>query len=192
MKLNEKDGDTILFIANQDDKRGRDLKVRAQWPAEKAELWNPMQGTIERPVVENGMVKVTLEPSETVFVVWPGKCFNTEAQSHGGTENGRARIPAAVRETVTPVVVEKGPEYAALMDFVKPLEGAKWIWHPKNPMARGHVKFRATLDLTKAEEAQVVFACDTTATIYVNGEKVAHQPARRRGVLLRMERARAD
>ena len=39
-----------------------------------------------------------------------------------------------------------------------------------------HVKFRATLDLAKAEEAQVVFACDTTATIYVNGEKVAHQP----------------
>jgi hypothetical protein len=85
-------------------------------------------------------------------------------------------VATTVKEIVTPVVVEKGPEYAALMDFVKPLEGAKWIWHPKNPMARGHVKFRATLDLAKAEEAQVVFACDTTATIYVNGEKVAHQP----------------
>ena len=120
--------------------------------------------------------------------MWPGECFNAEAQSRGGAENGRARAPlprvdiskgqvvaTTVKEIVTPVVVEKGPEYAALMDFVKPLEGAKWIWHPKNPMARGHVKFRATLDLTKAEEAQVVFACDTTATIYVNGEKVAHQ-----------------
>ena len=195
VKLNEKDGDTILFIANQDDKRGRDLKVRAQWPAEKAELWNPMQGTIERPVVENGMVKVTLEPSETVFVVWPkttsvqqqgdgASCCRTLAVSSVGKttsvqqqEGGRSvDIPLDVKETVTPIVVEKGPEYAALMDFVKPLEGAKWIWHPKNPMARGHVKFRATLDLTKAEEAQVVFACDTTATIYVNGEKVAHQP----------------
>ena len=85
-------------------------------------------------------------------------------------------VATTVKEIVTPVVVEKGPEYAELMDFVKSLEGAKWIWHPKNPMARGHVKFRATLDLAKSEEAQVVFACDTTATIYVNGEKVAHQP----------------
>ena len=186
VKLNEKGGNTILFIANQDDKLRRDLKVRAQWSAEKAELWNPMQGTIERPEVEDGLVKVSLEPSETVFVVWPeekgfGRGEHVERVDSFpvawyGVSDAPLRIDVSAKETVTPVVVENGPEYAALMDFVKPLEGAKWIWHPKNSMASGHVKFRATIDLAKAEEAQVVFACDTTATIYVNGEKVAHQP----------------
>ncbi len=52
-----KDGRETLFIANQDFARRRDLAVCAKWPVEKAELWDPMQGTIEKPVVENGLVK---------------------------------------------------------------------------------------------------------------------------------------
>ena len=66
-----KDGRETLFIANQDFARRRDLALKAKWPAEKAELWDPMQGTVEMPKVENGLVKLSLEPSQAVFLVWP-------------------------------------------------------------------------------------------------------------------------
>ena len=67
----EKDGNAVFFITNQDCNRRRDLSVRSRWPAADAELWDPMQGTIERPPVENGLVNISLEPSQSVFLVWP-------------------------------------------------------------------------------------------------------------------------
>ncbi|MBR0068633.1 MAG: hypothetical protein IJQ00_13635, partial [Kiritimatiellae bacterium] len=65
-----KDGAQTLFIANQDFKRGRDLSVYTKWPADKVVLlWDPMQGTVEKPAVENGLVKLALEPSQAVLLV---------------------------------------------------------------------------------------------------------------------------
>lgn len=182
----EKDGSSVLFIANQDVRRGRDFGIRAVWPAERAELWNPMQGTVERPAVENGLVKIALEARESVFVVWPGRNgFNTEAQRRR-EGNDRAHCPqrvavqgvevqAVVKETVTPVVIEKGPEYARAMAVVKPLDGAEWIWHPVNPKAKGTVLFRSHIDVAAETMAKLVFACSDRAEVRVNGVRAAVQ-----------------
>ncbi len=165
----EKNGDTVYFIANQDAARRRDLTVRANGAAEQAELWDPMQGTVERPVIENGLIKLALEPSQAVFLVWP--------------KNPRAGLPVrmecpageiivlATEEDVTPVVFDAEDEDLALLS----LEGAKWIWHPVDPQAAGEVVFRATIDVSSAVEAQLIFACDNSAEVFVNGEKVAEQ-----------------
>ena len=194
----EKDGNAILFIANQDVRRRRDFGIRAVWPAERAELWNPMQGTVERPAVENGLVKIALEPSETVFVVWPSsECSRVEHVERvdiapvvgrgvlDAPQDGRAWIPdapqdgkevsVAVKESVTPVVVENGPEYARAMETVKPLDGAEWIWHPVDPKAKGKVMFRSHIDVAATATAELVFACSDRAEVRVNGVRVAVQ-----------------
>ena len=175
VKLNEKDGDVVLFIANQDDRRARALSLRTQWPAERAELWDPMQGTMERPAVENGLVKLALEPSQAVFVVWPGAAVERDVL-FPRVDRPRGEVVAVnVKETVTPVSVENGKEYKDWMAFVKPLEGAKWIWHLVDGKANGYVQFRSHIDIPAATEAKIIFACDTAATVYVNGAKVATQ-----------------
>ena len=179
----EKDGDVRLFIANQDSTRRRDLAVRAQWPAEKVELWEPMQGTVERPVVENGLVKLVLEPSQAVFLVWPNGGRGATALP---VSDGRARAPRApflrvdmpngevvavsVKETVTPVVID-----GADKEPTSALNNAKWIWHPVDPHAQGKVTFTSKIDVAAAGDAEIVFSCDNAATIYVNGKEVTKQ-----------------
>ena len=165
----EKDGDARLFIANQDFARRRDLLVRAQWSADHVELWDPMQGTVEKPAVENGLVKLALEPSQAVFLVWP-KNPRTALPARIETPHG-AVVDVSAKETVTPVRVpskEKNSDYAQLYL-------ASWIWHPVDPQTEGKVTFRATITAQKAAEAQLIFACDNAAEVYVNGEKVAEQ-----------------
>jgi len=169
-----KDGAEILFIANQDFNRRRDLAVRATWPAEKAELWDPMQGTVEKPVVENGLVKLALEPSQAVFLVWPGggRGALPRVERPKGT-----MVPVAVKDAITPVKVEekydeKGVELAKM---VRSLYRASWIWHPVNPRAAGKVTFRAAIDTQRAAEATLVFSCDNAAVVFVNGTRVAEQ-----------------
>ena len=105
-----KDGRETLFIANQDFARRRDLAVCAKWPVEKVELWDPMQGTVEKPVVENGLVKLALEPSQAVFLVWPCGGRGATALPWVGMPNGEV-VAATVKETVTPVAVEGAKAY---------------------------------------------------------------------------------
>jgi len=169
----EKDGDVRLFIANQDFNRRRDLALRAKWPVDKVELWDPMQGTIERPVVENGLVKLALEPSQAVFLVWP-KTASVQQQDalppRVDMPNGEV-VAAAVKETVTPVAIEGAKEAPA----AAALNYAKWIWHPVRPKDQGKVTFRTKIDVSAADEAEIVFSCDNEAFIYVNGREVAKQ-----------------
>ena len=169
----EKDGDVRLFIANQDFNRRRDLALRAKWPVDKVELWDPMQGTIERPVVENGLVKLALEPSQAVFLVWP-KTASVQQQDalppRVDMPNGEV-VAAAVKETVTPVAIEGAKEAPA----AAALNYAKWIWHPVRPKDQGKVTFRTKIDVSAADEAEIVFSCDNEAFIYVNGKEVAKQ-----------------
>ena len=168
----EKDSRQILFIANQDASRRRDLAVRAKWPAKNAELWDPMQGTVERPAVENGLVKVSLEPSQAVFLVWPNVADATSASLPLRVENPKGEnVAASVKETVTPVVIEgeKEPSDAAALNY------AKWIWHPVNPKAQGKVTFRTKIEVPSADDAEIVFSCDNEAFICVNGKEVAQQ-----------------
>ena len=182
-----KDGAETLFIANQDASRRRDLAVRTIWPAEKAELWDPMQGTIEKPVVENGLVKLALEPSQAVFLRWStversDKSAASsvailprvdmpvplgEAASRRFMSTGVSPVAATVTETVTPVKI---PGVESLS-----LEDAKWIWHPVDPKAQGKVTFRAKIDAATATQAKIVFACDNAAIVRVNGKEVAKQ-----------------
>ena len=168
-----KDGAQTLFIANQDFKRRRDLSLCAKWPVDKAELWDPMQGTIERPVVENGLVKLALEPSQAVFLVWP-KTASVQQQDalppRVDMPNGEV-VAVAVKETVTPVAIEGAKEAPA----AAALNYAKWIWHPVNPKAQGKVTFTTKIDVSAADEAEIVFSCDNEAYIYVNGKEVAKQ-----------------
>ena len=187
----EKDGNAILFIANQDVRRRRDFGIRAVWPAERAELWNPMQGTVERPAVENGLVKIALEPSQAIFLVWPTDARDARPYHAAvGARVPRARndaplprvdvsggkeVAVSVKETVTPVVVENGPEYARAMETVKPLDGAEWIWHPVDPKAKGTVMFRSHIDVAASATAELVFACSDRAEVRVNGVRVAVQ-----------------
>ena len=176
VKLNERPDATALFIANQDEKRRRELKVRTKWPVEKVELWNPMQGTMERPEVADDLVKLSLEPAESVFLVWPkGEAKETTKRVLPAASSHRRFLPVSISETVVPVAVEEGVEYKRLMAFVRPLEGAKWIWHPVDPMREGCVTFRRTLDLPATEEATLTFACASAATVYVNGAEIATQ-----------------
>ncbi|MBQ9430760.1 MAG: hypothetical protein IJU44_04325 [Kiritimatiellae bacterium] len=165
----EKDGDVCLFIANQDAVRRRDLSVRTQWTADQAELWDPMQGTVEKPVVENGLVKLALEPSQAVFLVWP-KNSRTALPARVETPQG-AVVDATVKETVTPVRLpskEKNSDYAQLYL-------ASWIWHPVDPQAEGKVTFRSAITAQKATEATLIFSCDNAAVVFVNGTRVAEQ-----------------
>ena len=192
----EKDGDKIIFIANQDIARGRRLSLRSKWPAEGAELWDPMQGTVEKPEVENGMMKLTLEPSQAMFVVWPcapspaaetaafpvsaaltGKAAILAAPMTGkaailaaGMTGNAAILAADVKETVTPVAV-KGENVNENAD----LEYARWIWHPVDTEREGKVTFRAKIDSAGETEARIVFACDNSATVFVNGKEIARQ-----------------
>jgi len=166
-----KDGAETLFIANQDFARRRDLAVRATWPVEKAELWDPMQGTVERPKVENGFVKLALEPSQAVFLVWPCGALGDRALPRVDMPQGEV-VAATAKETVTPMNV-KGEEPAkdALLTY------AQWIWHPVNPRAQGKVTFRTKITSSSAAEANMMFACDNAAAVRVNGREVAKQSA---------------
>ena len=166
-----KNGATTLFIANQDFNRRRDLSVRAKWPAGEAELWDPMQGTVERPLVKDGLVRLALEPSQAVFLVWPRGGRGAPALPRVERPEGKM-VAVDVKETVTPMVAGGANEPAALS-----LNYAKWIWHPVNPRAQGKVTFRARLDAPAAQEATITFSCDNAATVCVNGQKVAEQKA---------------
>ncbi len=165
-----KDGAETLFIANQDFARRRDLAVRATWPVEKAELWDPMQGTVERPKVENGFVKLALEPSQAVFLVWPrgGRGAQPRVDRPAGKE-----VAVSVKETVTPMVA--GEKKTPLCDASMSLYNAKWIWHPVNPKAQGKVTFRARISAAETQKATITFSCDNAAIVRVNGRKVAEQ-----------------
>ena len=169
----EKDGDVRLFIANQDFNRCRDLTLSAKWSADKAELWDPMQGTVEKPVVENGCVKLTLEPSQAVFLVWPRIGTTGILPVADATKRvpPAGTVEATVKETATPVVIEGTKEEAA----AAALNYAKWIWHPVNPKAQGKVTFRTKIEVAAADEAEIVFSCDNEAFIYVDGKEVAKQ-----------------
>ena len=165
-----KDGAQTLFIANQDFKRGRDLSVYTKWPADKVVLlWDPMQGTVEKPAVENGLVKLALEPSQAVFLVWPCGGRGVTALPWVGMPNGEV-VAASVKETVTPVVIEDTEKTPA-----SALDNAKWIWHPVDPQAQGKVVFTSKIDAVAAGDAEVVFSCDNAAFIFVNGKEVAKQ-----------------
>ena len=164
----EKDGDRRLFLANQDFNRRRDIAVSAKWPVEQAELWDPMQGTVEKPVVENGLVKLALEPSQAMFLVWPKTA--TSAALPSLKPDGKV-VAATVKETVTPVAIDTEEKDPVLLS----LEGAKWIWHPVDSRAQGTVTFRAQIEVPEAVEAQLIFACDNAAEVFVNGGKVAEQ-----------------
>ncbi|MBR1587170.1 MAG: hypothetical protein IJ658_02485, partial [Kiritimatiellae bacterium] len=166
-----KDGAETLFVANQDCNRRRDVAVKAKWPVERAELWDPMQGTVERPRVEDGCVKLALEPSQAVFLVWPNGGRSASLPLRVEMPEGEV-IPVDVKETVTPMVAgdTNGPTALSLDD-------AKWIWHPVNPRAEGKVTFRARIDAPEAQEATITFSCDNAAVVRVNGQKVAEQKA---------------
>ena len=155
----EKDSRQILFIANQDASRRRDLAVRAKWPAKNAELWDPMQGTVERPVVENGLVKVSLEPSQAVFLVWPNVADATSASLPLRVENPKGEtIPVSVTENVTQVVPDsKGATKVTLS--------------PYSESVATECKF--TLPAL-AKDERVFFVCDgsegeSSAAVTVNG-----------------------
>ncbi len=165
-----KDGAETLFIANQDHKCRRDVMLRTDWPAEKAELWDPMQGTAERPNVVNGLVKLSLEPSAAAFLVWPKKP-RTNLLPRVDAPVGEC-VAATVKKTVTPVVIP-GAESGKEID--RTFDGASWIWHPKDSRAEGSVTFRAHVDASAATEANLVFSCDNSAEVFVNGASVAVQ-----------------
>ncbi|MBP5510792.1 MAG: hypothetical protein J6Z49_07745 [Kiritimatiellae bacterium] len=164
-----KDGAETLFIANQDVVRRRDLSLCTKWPVEKLELWDPMQGTIEKPAVENGLVKLALEPNQAVFLVWP-KTATSAALPRVDIPQG-AVVAATVKETVAPVVIEGAEDKPSSAE----LNYAKWIWHPVKPRAQGKVTFTSKIDAPSADEAEIVFSCDNEAYIYVNGTEVAKQ-----------------
>ena len=185
-----KDGAETLFVANQDFSRRRDVAICAKWPAEAAELWDPMQGTIERPIVENGLIKLALEPSQAVFLVWPqtgttGILPVADAQQRVPPTGTTGILPVAVTvtETVTPVKVEEkcDEKSAELEKMVRSLYRASWIWHPVDPKAAGKVTFRAAIDTQRAAEAMLVFSCDNAAVVFVNGTRVAEQKSDRVG-----------
>ena len=178
-----KDGAETLFIANQDFAHRRDLGLCTKWSAEDAELWDPMQGTVEKPVVKGGLVRLALEPSQAVFLVWPrGEVGARVPRARGRA--GRASlplrvempegdvIPVDVKETVTRMVAGGTNEPTAVS-----LDYAKWIWHPVNPKARGKVMFRAKIDATAEQKATITFSCDNAAIVRVNGKQVAEQKA---------------
>ena len=173
-----KDGDVRLFIANQDVARRRDLSVCTKWPAEKVELWDPMQGTVEKPVVENGLVKLALEPSQAVFLVWPrtgttGILPVADSTKFAPLTGATGILPVAstVTETVTPVKISSKGKDSALAQLYL----AGWIWHPVDSKAAGKVKFRAEFEAQNATEATLVFSCDNAAVVFVNGVRVAEQ-----------------
>ena len=157
-----KDGAQTLFIANQDFKRGRDLSVYTKWPADKVVLlWDPMQGTVEKPAVENGLVKLALEPSQAVFLVWPNGALGERALPWVGMPNGEV-VAASVKETVTPVVIEGAEKESPATS----LGSASKI--TRSPFAESvATELAFALPELKSGE-RVYFACDD-----VEGEKSA-------------------
>ena len=96
----EKDGKKIFFVANQDCSRPRNLSVCAKWPADAAAIWDPMRGTAEKPSVENGLVKFSLEPSEAAFIVY--EASNAALPPRNENPQG-CQMLVSVKETVAPV-----------------------------------------------------------------------------------------
>ncbi|MBP5320000.1 MAG: hypothetical protein J6334_03350, partial [Kiritimatiellae bacterium] len=168
----ERNGDRIFFIANQDCQRRRDLTVRAAWPAWEAELWNPMQGTMERPTVADGMIRLALAPSEAVFLIWP-KVPQRGLLAHVADPAASGKSCSLVlKRTVTRMVAGE-----TLAELAGMLEGSKWIWHPAYSQAQGEVTFRARVEVAAAVQAKIAFSCDNAAVVRVNGKEVARQEA---------------
>jgi hypothetical protein len=164
-----KSGAQTLFIANQDFSRRRDVSLVAKWPAGDAELWDPMQGTVEKPVVENGLVKLALEPSQAVFLVWPAAGDASSAALPRVERPEGVAMPVVVKESVTRMTAGEEADSAAALTY------ARWIWHPVNPRAQGKVTFRARIVAAAAGTALIAFSCDNAAAVFVNGMQVAEQ-----------------
>ena len=166
-----KNGAETLFIANQDFARRRDLALFAKWHPKKVELWDPMQGTVEKPIVEGGLLRLALEPSQAVFLVWPRGGRGAPALPRVDKPEGKV-IAVDEKENVTRMVAGGTNEPVAIS-----LDYSKWIWHPVNPKARGNVTFRAKIDAAAEQKATITFSCDNAAIVRVNGKQVAEQKA---------------
>lgn len=163
----EQDGDQIFFVVNQDIQRGRDLVVKTALPAARAELWDPLQGTVEKPRMTAAGIQLTLPPNGALFLVWP-KTPTSGLLPRVEQPQG-AVVAATVKEVVTPVEQDEATGPDAL------LKGANWIWHPVDREAPGTVQFRTSIDCAAAATADLVFSCDNAAKIRVNGTLVAEQ-----------------
>jgi hypothetical protein len=168
-----KNGAETVFIANQDISRGRELTLSTKWPVEKAQLFDPMQGTVEKPIAENGLLKISLKASQALFLVWPKENKNASLPKRVDEPSGEI-ISSVVKEEVTPVKI-KGKDYNLSDAFS--YQGPRWIWHPVDPKSQGKVVFKSVIELSQAESADIIFSCDNEAFIYVNGKEVARQLA---------------
>ncbi|MBQ4199327.1 MAG: hypothetical protein II649_05545, partial [Kiritimatiellae bacterium] len=133
--------------------------------AASAEVWDPAQGTIERPFTENGRILLSLAPEETLFLVWPGRRTAALPPRVDNPVGPETQLRVSLRET-PPV------------DGGAALEGASWIWHPATRLAKGFATLRTSFDIpanAKVDGAKLTFSCDNGAVVKINGREVARQ-----------------
>ncbi len=105
----ERDGVRYLLIRCAQPRRMTEFVVvpGAGYPAEAAELWDPRQGTRERPIVEKGRIRLRVEPCASFFLVWP---------QTAGVVAPRVEEPVG-RRVAARVLRQKGEPAATRLEF---------------------------------------------------------------------------
>ncbi|MBP5320695.1 MAG: alpha-L-rhamnosidase N-terminal domain-containing protein [Kiritimatiellae bacterium] len=163
----ERDGMRIYGFSERGGSHARELAIKTapDLPIAGAEVWDPRQGTFERPFSENGVIRLGFNPNETLFLVW---------------EKEPVREPSPMRMTEIVgreerVRVTTGVKNAE--DGGRALEGAAWIWHPDAQKEKGVATLRTAFEMPEGRRdvAALTFSCDNGAEVRINGQVVARQ-----------------
>ena len=162
-----KNGAQIFGLSERKGTHARELIVQPppHLAASAAEVWDPRQGTWERPFVDaEGNLRLVFAPHATLFLVWP------------------AQPTACAPQLVSPVGPEVPVRTAVVTtqeaDGGKALEGAAWIWHPMARSAVGFATLRTAFDVpagAAVSSAVLTFSCDNGGVVKLNGREIARQ-----------------
>ncbi|MBP5511380.1 MAG: alpha-L-rhamnosidase N-terminal domain-containing protein [Kiritimatiellae bacterium] len=170
-----KSGMKVFRFTERSGTHRRELRVKPGngFPAGKAELWDPRQGTMERPFAgDDGVVRVRFRSGETLFLVWPD-----------GVDAATAPLPIRLDEIVGREAQVRGSRLVEVReetDGGAALEGASWIWHPDAMKAKGVATLRTAFNLpegTRVDRASLTFSIDNGGEVRLNGRVVGAQPA---------------
>ena len=171
VKRSDADGNRIYVISETSGTHAREIVVVPGdgLRAEDAEVWNEKNGPIERPFVENGKIRLTFSPGESLLLVWP------KDAAAAGRRVLPIRLPEIVgREQPARVTNKTVPAE----DGGAALEGAAWIWHPDVLQQKAVATLRTAFDLPEGaaiDAATLTFSLDNGGEVRLNGQVVGRQ-----------------
>ncbi len=177
----QKSGQDVFLLCNQNlEGSPRKFKFRTD-TAGTPECWDAMRNELSSvPFQRDGKqveFDLTLEPSESVLLVFQSKDRKLPARIEEGAKPPREPIPL-VRDTsiVDPVPRPRGSEKKSK------LKGCSWVWFEAKAAESapaGKRYFRKSIVLPtdrKVKSARIVLAADNEATLVVNGQQAGRSP----------------